>query len=194
MVAEKLERDADAIRAEGWKWVETALEFAYGHSYGLRRIAGARPVLSDEEIAKVEALRAEAERIEEEAATPDEISDEADARLVEIEAEIEAIHQRPAIYDPADIALAGAFVSIDGNGRLRVERGYVRPEDEPPAVDAAGDASDVGAGDEAPGNHRPAEGDSDDPGTADGRIIVAHVSDDTEPEEEEGIGPCRIVC
>jgi hypothetical protein len=27
---------------------------------------------------------------------------------------------------------AGAFVSIDGSGALRVERGYVRPEDERP--------------------------------------------------------------
>ncbi|OYV41583.1 MAG: DNA-binding protein, partial [Acidocella sp. 20-57-95] len=42
VVAEKLERDADALRAEGWKWVETATEFPYGHSYGLRRIPGSR--------------------------------------------------------------------------------------------------------------------------------------------------------
>jgi ParB family transcriptional regulator, chromosome partitioning protein len=119
VVAEKLERDADAIRAEGWKWVETATEFPYGHSYGMRRIASERRALSEEEIARVEALRAEAERIEEEAAEADEFCDEADARLGEIEAEIEAIHQRPAIYDPTDIAMAGAFVSIDGSGRLR---------------------------------------------------------------------------
>ena len=33
-------------------------------------------------------------------------------------------------FDPADVARAGAFVSIDSEGRLRVERGYVRPEDE----------------------------------------------------------------
>ena len=140
VVAEKLERDADAIRAEGWKWVETATEFPYGHSYGMRRIASERRALTEEEIAQVEALRAEAERIEEEAAEADEVSDEADVRLGEIEAEIDAIHQRPAIYDPADIAMAGVFVSIDGSGRLRVERGYVRPEDEPPVVDAGGDA------------------------------------------------------
>ena len=140
VVAEKLERDADSIRAEGWKWVETATEFPYGHSYGMRRIASERRALTEEEIARVEALRAEAERIEEEAAAADEVSDEADVRLGEIEAEIEAIHQRPAIYDPADIAMAGAFVSIDGSGRLRVERGYVRPEDEPPVVDEGGDA------------------------------------------------------
>ena len=37
LVAEKLERDAEAIRAEGWKWVETAISFPYGHTYGMRR-------------------------------------------------------------------------------------------------------------------------------------------------------------
>ena len=187
VVAEKLERDADAIRTEGWKWVETAPELPYGHSYGMRRIAGARPALSEAEIAQVETLRAEAERIEEEAAAADEVSDDADARLVEIEAEIETIHQRPVSYDPADIVIAGTFVSIDGNGRLRVERGYVRPEDEPPAVEVAGEGSEGVNGEEAPSDHRSSDG--DDPGTADGRIIVARVGDDPEPEEDEGIRP-----
>ena len=32
---------------------------------------------------------------------------------------------------PEDVTRAGAFVSIDGSGKLRIERGYVRPEDEP---------------------------------------------------------------
>jgi hypothetical protein len=35
-----------------------------------------------------------------------------------------------AIYDPADIAIAGVFVSLDADGSLSVDRGYVRPEDE----------------------------------------------------------------
>ena len=187
VVAEKLERDADAIRAEGWKWVETATEFPYGHSYGMRRIASERRALTEEEIARVEALRAEAERIEEEAAEADEFSDEADVRLGEIEAEIEAIHQRPAIYDPADIAMAGAFVSIDGSGRLRVERGYVRPEDEPPVVDAGGDALAGEGGEDGQGAGYPSDG--TDRAMAESRVIVAHVGDDAEPEEDEGIRP-----
>ena len=38
----------------------------------------------------------------------------------------------PVSFDPAEVARAGAFVSIGTDGRLRVERGYVRPEDELP--------------------------------------------------------------
>ncbi len=184
VVAERLERDADAIRAEGWKWVEMAPEFPYGHSYGLRRIAGTRRPLSDEEIAQVEALRAEAEQLEEEAAEADEVSDDADARLAEIEAEIDAITQRPPVYNADDIAMAGVFVSIDGNGALRVERGYVRPEDEPLVVEEADGAALASEGSGI------ADDDSD-PAMPESRIIVAHVGDAAEPEveEEDGIKP-----
>jgi ParB family chromosome partitioning protein len=132
LVAEKLERDARAVAAEGWKWIEVAPEFPYGSTYGMRVITSQRAPLSEEEIAKVEALRAQAEDIEERYADADELPEEMAQRLEEIEAELTAIHDRPAQYDPADRARAGAFVSIDGSGKLRVQRGYVRPEDEVP--------------------------------------------------------------
>ncbi|WP_035180617.1 hypothetical protein, partial [Acidocella facilis] len=184
VVAEKLERDADALRAEGWKWVEVAPEFPYGHSYGMRRIPGTRRPLTGEEIAQVEALRAEAEQLEEEAAAVDEVSDDADVRLAEIEAEIDALTQRPPVYDPAEIAMAGVFVSIDGNGALRVECGYVRPEDEPLVVEEADESA---LADEVSGI---ADNDSD-AAMPESRIIVAHVGDaaEPEPEEEDGIKP-----
>jgi ParB family chromosome partitioning protein len=137
LVAEKLERDAKVIAAEGWKWIEVAPEFPYGQSYGMRVISSQRIPLSQEEIAKVEALRAQAEEIEERYADADELPDETAQRLDEIEAELAAINERPALYDQADIARAGAFVSIDGSGKLRVQRGYVRPEDEAPEPEPA---------------------------------------------------------
>ena len=135
LVGEKLERDAEAVRAEGWKWVEVATDFPYGHTYGLRLITGAQSPLTDEEDATVAALRAEAERIEETYAETEELPEEADLRQGEIETALAAIEDRPTVYDPADIARAGAFVSIDGSGLLRIERGYVRPEDETPVAE-----------------------------------------------------------
>ncbi len=33
LVAEKLKAEAEAIAAEGWKWIEVAPDFAYGHAY-----------------------------------------------------------------------------------------------------------------------------------------------------------------
>jgi ParB family chromosome partitioning protein len=57
--------------------------------------------------------------------------DEVDQRLGEIETALAALKDRSVAYDPAEVTRAGVFVSIDHSGALRVERGYVRPEDEP---------------------------------------------------------------
>ena len=37
LVAEKLEREADSVRAENWKWLEVAIDLPYGNAYGLAR-------------------------------------------------------------------------------------------------------------------------------------------------------------
>jgi ParB family transcriptional regulator, chromosome partitioning protein len=37
MVAQKLESEADVLRGEGWKWIEVAVDFPYGHTFGLAR-------------------------------------------------------------------------------------------------------------------------------------------------------------
>lgn len=130
LAAERLDREASAIRAEGWKWVEVAGDFPYGHTTGLGRITGQAADLAEDERAEREALRDEMERLEAEWAEADDLPEEVDQRLGEIETALEAFENRSLNYDPADIAHAGAFVSIGSDGGLRVERGYVRPEDE----------------------------------------------------------------
>ena len=72
----------------------------------------------------------EFDALEAEHAEADELPDEVDRRLGEIETEIEALDNRPVRFDPAEIARAGVFVSLNRDGRLDIERGYVRPEDE----------------------------------------------------------------
>src|SRR3546814_7988685 len=52
LVVEKLTSEAEALRGEGWKWIEVAAEFPYGHTSGLRRLAGETASLSDEEQAR----------------------------------------------------------------------------------------------------------------------------------------------
>jgi ParB family chromosome partitioning protein len=131
LAQEKLTWEAEAIRAEGWRWVEMAPEFPYGHTYGLRRLTGEAQPLTEEETAQREALRAEFDRLEADYAEAEELSEETDQRLAELEEALAAFDERPVAYDPDEVARAGAFVSIDGSGTLRVERGYVRPEDEP---------------------------------------------------------------
>ena len=143
LVADKLKGIADEVATEGWKWIEVDTDLPYGHDRGLRVLTGTFPDLSEEERATREALREEYERLEAEHADYDELPDEIDARLGEIEAALSTFENRPTIYDAAEIARAGVFISIDRAGGLVVARGYVRPEDEVPVTtDGEEDACD----------------------------------------------------
>jgi len=183
LAREALDRAAEAIRAEGWRWVEVAADFPYGHTYGLRRLSGEQRPLTAEEAAARDALQAEFDRLEQECAAADEVPDDADARLAELETALAAFDERPVTYDSAEIGRAGAFVSIDGSGSLRVERGYVRPEDEPPVAVSTEDGPDpIEVPPEAPAS------DADDSATAEpGNASPAAPVEAS--EEDESIRP-----
>jgi ParB family transcriptional regulator, chromosome partitioning protein len=123
---ERLKCEAESIAAEGWKWIEVAAQFPYGHDSGLRRLAGKSIAIADEERATRDALRAEQDGIEAKYSDAGEYSDEVDERLGQIEAALEAFEERPMRYDPREMICAGVFVSLGGDGDLQVERGFVR--------------------------------------------------------------------
>ncbi|MBI1425753.1 MAG: DNA-binding protein [Gammaproteobacteria bacterium] len=141
LVGEKLKAEADTIAAGGWKWIEVAVGFPYGHTMGLRELLGTTIDLTDDERASREALRDEYDRLEADYGEADDLPEEVDHRLGEIERQLSAFNSRPMAFDPAEVGRAGAFVSIDSDGSLLVERGFVRPEDED-RVAQAGEASD----------------------------------------------------
>ena len=143
LVTEKLQAEAETLRAEGWSWIAVATNFPYGHAAGLRRLTGETVDLSEEENASFAALKAEQDALEEQYSQADELPDEVDQRLGEIETAIAAFENRPVHYDPAEIARAGIFVSIDNEGALHIERGFVRPEDEAPVEPVQGGAGDT---------------------------------------------------
>ncbi len=132
LTAEKLEREAEAIRAEGWKWTQVAVDLPYDHAFGLRRVRGEQPPLSDEQAAGRQALVDQLEALEARYAQVEELPEDIDQRFAELETAIAAIDDRPVAFDPEEVARAGVFVSLDPSGGLRVERGFVRPEDEAP--------------------------------------------------------------
>lgn len=172
MVDEGLREAGDVILAEGWKWIEVAPSFPYGHAYGLRQLRGTQQALSDDEEAARDALQAELDRLEADYADADDLPEEIDHRLAEIETALAQFDARPMVFEADEMARAGAFVSIDHNGMLRVERGYVRPEDELPA------AHD----DDQPGEIAAADYDADEGASATS-------PQPEEPEEEDGLRP-----
>ena len=173
LVSEKLERDAEAIRAEGWKWFDVGIDFPYGHTFGLRRLSGEQPPLTPQQEAAKAALEAEFEEIEAQFGDGEDFTEEADQRLSEIETALAEIDDRPEVFEGDEKNHAGAFVSLDAGGRLKVERGYVRPEDEPPIEEEVStDGGEVEAGG-AEGEEPEVE--SDEPAD--------------EPQEEDGLKP-----
>ena len=156
LVSEKLQAEGEAIGAEGWKWVATAVDLPWGVTDGMREIEGVPVSRTPEEDARLAELEAEAEAIEEEWADEPHVPDEVHARIAAIDAEIGALVERPLTFEPEEMARAGTFVSIEADGSLCIERGYVRPEDEPVVEAETG-------GDEA--NAPIAGGDADDEGS-----------------------------
>ncbi|HBS31649.1 MAG TPA: DNA-binding protein [Parvularcula sp.] len=177
LVAEKLETCAAEIRAEGWKWVEAAVDFPYGHTFGLRRIEGERAPLTGDEQQTYDALKAEFEALQEQYEAAEELPEEADKRFGELEAAIEAIEERPFRFSPEEITRAGVFVGVDQSGALRIERGFVKPEDEAPAETAVSPQDTDGA-----------VADDADVDARDASNVADPESDDAEESEDDGAG------
>ncbi|WP_027535750.1 ParB/RepB/Spo0J family partition protein [Bradyrhizobium sp. WSM3983] len=180
LVTEKLKAEAETIAAEGWKWISVAVEFSYGHTQGLREIEGKPADLSPEEQATIDALNAEQTKLETDYQDADELSDEVDQRLGEIESALAAFEDRPMLYEPAEIARAGVFISIDSEGRLSVDRGYVRPEDEVSATDP-----DVEKGADASSR----EGQEAGPSVQRAVIALAGSASDADEDDEDPARP-----
>jgi len=178
LVGEKLKAEAESITAEGWKWIEVAVGFPYGHTMGLRELLGTTVDLTDEERAEREALRDEYDRLEAECAEADDLPEDVDQRLGEIERMLGAFDSRPMAFDPDQVGRAGAFVSIDSDGSLLVERGFVRPEDELRAEPAGQPSNEATDGD------APAEGDHSDHRTS----VINMACENRGPEDDEDEG------
>ena len=182
LASEKLQVEAQSLRGEGWKWIEIATDFPYGHTAGLRRLAGETVDLTEEETAGLAALKAESALLEEQYSQSNEMPDEVDQRLDEIETAIAAFETRSLKYDPTEIAAAGIFVSIDGEGRPRIERGFVRPEDEAPTEPGEGSVDHVQETTGSDGAHQRAV-------ITTGGAPTGSGSETEAPEEDDAVRP-----
>jgi len=128
LVVERLNAVAVEVRAEGWQWVEARLEFPYDH--GMRRFYPQHVELSEQDQELLDALRAELETLEERHDAGEELTEAEEARYDELDAEVGQLIERQRAYDPVLMARGGVVVSLGRDGRARVERGFIRAEDE----------------------------------------------------------------
>jgi ParB family chromosome partitioning protein len=132
LVLGKLEREAEAIRGEGWAWVMVTPEFDHRATSDMRRVYPTEPEISAKNQRRIEKLGLEYDELVA-VAENEEMTEAMQTRLNELEAAIEALKGEP-VYGPADIAAGGAFVSLGFDGGLRIERGFIRKADEAPST------------------------------------------------------------
>lgn len=175
LAVEKLREVAATVEAEGWKWAEAHID--YPHAHGMRRVYPQHVALSDEDEARLSEASAQYDALIEgndsgEYDTLEDFPEAVRTKLAALEAEIDMIEAQRSVYDTQWIAYGGAFVVLHHDGTVRVERGFVRAEDEalafPKSEDDAEDADDGVEGDaeqdEDGDEIEPVEEDNEEPG------------------------------
>lgn len=128
LAIEKLREIAGTVQAEGWKWAEAYID--YPHAHGMRRFYPQTVALSDEDEARLEALSTDHDELAEGYSSYDEMPEDVAAKLEAVSDEIDAISAKRYAYDANVIAHGGVFVVLNHDGVPRLERGFVRFEDE----------------------------------------------------------------
>lgn len=133
LASDKLMIEADALRADGWSWVEPVYELTWQTIDDCDRLEGDGPGLPVDITAEIEALGIERDGLD----PADKLQG---ARLIEIEARLAEIDVMAlsAEWSPEQKTKAGGWVAIDQDGSLRKELGFVWPT--PEAEDDGGES------------------------------------------------------
>lgn len=135
LAGEKLETAAQAIRAEGWNWTETRIERDVLELNRFGRLDPLDRPYTEDEQREMDALTARQDELAEryDALAEDdedayEEGEKLEAEMNEVTAAIQALEIRTQAWDAQQMAEAGAFVILDPQGNLIIERGLVRRE------------------------------------------------------------------
>lgn len=142
LVNEKLEQAADAVRQEGWNWVEIVPVLTYDALHGFARTHGKREPLPPKQARAL----AKAEKQRDALAEADELTDEQSERYDALEAEIAALEKAQLAWSDRQKRNAGAVIGIQRGGVLAVERGLIRASDKQARKLAALDENENGEG------------------------------------------------
>ena len=116
LAADKLEREAESVRAQGWKWVEIMPDVAWDT---LRSFDRVYPTPTEQQQAQIDELQTERDKLDE----------DEDAEKVEQLTDKFAKLERELAFAEDDKAISGVIVTIDHEGELEIISGLVRQED-----------------------------------------------------------------
>jgi ParB family chromosome partitioning protein len=152
LAEQKLEAHRATIAAEGWKWVTVTPDFPYSTSNQYGRVYPQKVELCAEDQAKLEELSGEHDRLAAQLEEHDLYGDEEPEDLTpeqqeivtaynKVNSAIEAIQDREEAFTDEQKAAAGAVVTLDHVGEIKIERGLIAPQDRA-AVEAQAKAAE----------------------------------------------------
>lgn len=149
LATEKLDKTVAKLKKNGCAWAEARLSLDYAELQSFGKVDTVVRDYSDDENARIAAIAQEGEELVAEAKTLDEGSERLAVlreRAQTLETELQTIDARRVQPDPEQQRIAGAIVTIDHNGKLRIERGLLQPADKK-RIDKQRKVADKAAGD-----------------------------------------------
>jgi ParB family transcriptional regulator, chromosome partitioning protein len=137
---EKFEREAAKIKAEGHAWVQVipTLDYAERAEYGHVQTTYRAPTVDEAaSLATLEGKRADLAEAADAAEDNDEQYAHLEAQIEAIDSDIDLLNRRREVPTVEQQAVSGVILSIDREGKLRIERGLLKPEDKARFVRAA---------------------------------------------------------
>ena len=128
-MAENLETLSEAVKAEGWKWIEVRNRFDHSDLSSFGHICPVQVPLPTELQVEIESLKTERDKIQQEHGEGDEFPIAVEKRLDEIESRLEELNEREEEYPGEEKEFAGAIISLRNDGQPYIHRGLVKPED-----------------------------------------------------------------
>lgn len=127
LATEKMQAEAETITAEGWVWVETFESLPYSGFYNHGRIYPPPPPVGRRSRSAGDADRpARCDPRQPRRCTRRRLGR---GELATVETAISAMRAREYGFTAEDRARAGCAIGLTHDGRLKVERGLIRPED-----------------------------------------------------------------
>lgn len=142
---DKLTAVADAVKAEGWAWVQVLESFGYSERCAYGTLRATPREATEAEQAELDSLDTQRDQLCEQLETLEE-SDDYDEEAVEklqeaveaVDERVEAIEAQQQEWNASVMTVSGAVVSVGDSGGMLVQRGLVRPEDKAQASSATG--------------------------------------------------------
>lgn len=134
LAMEKLQSEAEALRAEGWAWVEVMPELGWDTLRRFGRAEAQQLPLSDAEAEELDRLGGAYDALAEQHG--DDPEPEIAQQLEAMSERIDALTTGNEVWAAEDKARSGVLVSIDHDGTLAIERGLIQPEDRQQEPDA----------------------------------------------------------